>query len=79
MSRIYVFGLAGIAALMMFASSGVAQTPARPLITSRINEENLVTLRGNTRQEANLVNDRGRVAGRRRICAYALITSRLHE
>jgi hypothetical protein len=34
---------------------------SRVLITSRIDESKLVTLRGNTRREANAKNDRGRV------------------
>jgi len=33
-----------------------------PLISGRIDDRNLVTLRGNTRPEANAKNDRGRVA-----------------
>jgi len=38
------------------------QSLIRPLITSRIEEDNLVTLRGNTRTEATALNDRGRLA-----------------
>src|ERR1700683_3913073 len=56
------FGLAGLAALMVFAGSGMAQSLARPLITAKINENDLVTLAGNTRSEAPADNDRGRLA-----------------
>jgi|SRR5579863_2062859 len=61
------FGLAGLAALMVFASSGMAQSTVRPLITSRIDENDLVTLAGNTRPEATADNDRGRLADATRI------------
>src|ERR1035438_5409165 len=77
MKRVYVFGLAGLAAL--FTCSGVAQTPARPLITSHISEETLVTLRGNTRAEANAVNDRGRVADATRMEHMFLLLQRAPE
>jgi len=60
--RGYGFGLASVAALMVFASSGMAETLARPLVTAKIDENDLVTLRGNTRPEATAGNDRGRVA-----------------
>ena len=60
-SRFYS-GRAGVAALItIFASVGVAQNTPRPLITSSIDEETRVTLAGNTRSEANAVNDRGRM------------------
>jgi subtilase family serine protease len=78
-TRVYVFGLAGVAAVMVFASSAMAQTPARPLLTSPINEENLVTLRGNTRAEATAANDRGRVADATRIDHMFLLLQRAPE
>ena len=37
------------------------RTAPRPLITQNINDEQLTTLHGNTRSEANAANDRGRV------------------
>lgn len=77
--RANVFGLAGAAALMVFACSVMAQTPARPLITSRINEETLVTLRGNTRPEAITANDRGRVNDSTRIDHMFLLLQRAPE
>ena len=42
-------------------SAVYAQIPARSLITARTEENNRVTLRGNTRSEAIAANDRGRL------------------
>ena len=81
-TRIYVFGLASVAALMVFACSGMAQTPAtpaRPLITSGIDEGTLVTLYGNARSEATLVNDRGRVDDATRMNHMFLLLQRAPE
>ncbi len=39
-----------------------AGAPARPLITAAIDENDLITLAGNTRPEATAANDRGPVA-----------------
>src|ERR1700685_1492563 len=53
-----------LAGPLTFQSAAHAQTlraTPRPLITQNIDEANLVTLHGNTRSEANAVNDRGRV------------------
>jgi subtilase family serine protease len=77
--RIYAFRLAGVAALMVSACSGMAQTPARPLITSRIDEATLVTLRGNTRTEATAMNDRGRVEDATRMDHMFLLLQRAPE
>jgi subtilase family serine protease len=46
--------------VLALSCTASAQTPA--LITSPINEANLVTLAGNTRPEANAANDLGRVS-----------------
>ena len=55
-----------VALLFTFAFTASAQVGAgshsRSLITQEINENNMVTLQGNTRPEANAVNDRGAVA-----------------
>jgi subtilase family serine protease len=57
---------AGLLALFCFTASVRAQVesrnPQRPQITQSINEENRVALKGNTRREANPLNDRGQVA-----------------
>jgi subtilase family serine protease len=57
---------AGLLVLLCFTATVRAQvesrSPKRPLITESINEENRVTLKGNTRREANPLNDRGQVA-----------------
>jgi subtilase family serine protease len=62
----FVASAVGLLALFCFAATVRAQvesrTPKRPLITQTINEENRVTLKGNTRREANPLNDRGQVA-----------------
>jgi hypothetical protein len=73
------FGLAGLAALMVFAGSGMAQSMARPLITSHIDENALVTLAGNTRPEANADNDRGRLADATRLEHMFLLLQRAPE
>ena len=73
------FGLASLAALMVFANSGMAQSLARPLITSHIDEESLVTLRGNTRLEATAANDRGRLEDSTRIEHMYLLLQRAPE
>ena len=78
-TRVCVFGLAGLAALTVFACSGMAQTPARPLVTSQIDEQTLVTLEGNTRPEATAVNDRGRVADATRMDHMFLLLQRAPE
>ena len=57
----FAFGLACAASLTAFSGSGRAQGLLRPVITARIDEGNLVTLRGNTRTEATASNDRGRL------------------
>jgi len=50
-------------AVVVFAGGVLyAQAPVRSLITGTTDENNLVTLRGNTRSEANPQNDAGRVA-----------------
>src|ERR1035438_786135 len=77
--RVYVFGLDRVAALMVFACNGMAQTPARPLITSRIDEESLVMLRGNTRSEATMLNSRGRVNDATRVEHMFLLLQRAPE
>jgi subtilase family serine protease len=55
-----------VALLLAFALTSNAQVEtgshARTLITQDINENNMVTLQGNTRPEANAMNDRGAVA-----------------
>jgi subtilase family serine protease len=56
--------LASVAALFhfgVFAGAGTRRPSARDLITKDIDERHLVTLRGNTRPEANSANDRGQV------------------
>ena len=61
------YSLCTMAALLFtFAFTASAQvgtgSHARGLITQEINENNMVTLQGNTRPEANAINDRGAVA-----------------
>jgi subtilase family serine protease len=56
-----------------------AQTGPRPLITSRIVEENRVTLRGNTRPEATALNSRGRLSDGTRIDHMFLLLQRAPE
>jgi subtilase family serine protease len=55
-----------VALLFTFAFTVKAQvgtgSHSRSLITQEINENNMVTLQGNTRPEANAINDRGAVA-----------------
>lgn len=49
----------------VFSSAAFSQferTAPTPLLTQRIDESKLVSLRGNTRSAANAINDRGRVA-----------------
>ncbi len=48
--------------LVLLTSGLYAQTPVRSLITGSTDENNRVTLRGNTRAEATAGNDLGRVA-----------------
>src|SRR6202167_6822417 len=50
-----------IAALAFLATPVGADTPA-PLVTQQVDTQDLVTLGGNTRSEANPSNDRGAVA-----------------
>ena len=78
-TRICVLGLASLATLTVLACSGMAQTLARPLITSRIDESTLVTLQGNTRPEATVANDRGRVADATRMDHMFLLLQRAPE
>jgi len=78
-SRFNVFGLAAVAALTVLACGGMAQTPTRPLITSRVDENTLVTLAGNTRSEATTENDRGRVADATRMDHMFLLLQRAPE
>src|SRR5262249_26449194 len=55
-----VFGL-----VLAFAGAVSAQEigrRSRPMVTTHIDETRLVSLEGNTRPEANLLNDRGRVS-----------------
>jgi len=50
------------------AAYGQASNPhARTMLIDSIDESKLVTLRGNTRPEATVANDRGKVAGDRRL------------
>jgi hypothetical protein len=67
-----ISGLAVVVVLLTVATSKMMnagsppaadaiQQPVRPLITSAIDENNLVTLTGHTRPEANQKNDAGRV------------------
>jgi len=80
MARVpFYSGLAGAAALTMFAALGMAQNPVRPLITSSIDEESRVTLHGNTRSEANAVNDRGRLSDATRVDHMFLLLQRAPE
>ncbi len=52
-----------VAILAVFATAVMnAQTPVRSMITASTDENNLVTLHGNTRSEATALNDRGRLA-----------------
>src|ERR1700722_18980448 len=57
--------LIGFLLPLVFVNSANAQIeseqPARALVTQGINEGQLITLRGNTRPEANANNDRGAV------------------
>jgi hypothetical protein len=73
------FGLASLVSLIVFASTGLAQSPVRPLITSRIDENTLVTLRGNTRPEATAANDRGPLNDATRIEHMFLLLQRAPE
>ncbi len=64
--RLFAILLIGISAFLFIINSANAQVgperPARVLITQGINEGQLVTLRGNTRPEADSGNDHGTVA-----------------
>src|ERR1043166_7147091 len=42
-------------------AQGQTSNPSRPLVTRNIDDSRLVSLRGNTRPEANFANDRGAV------------------
>ena len=77
--RGYVFGLAGLAAFTILAGSALAQSTARPLITTKIDENDLVTLQGNTRPEATPENDRGRLADATRMDHMFLLLQRAPE
>jgi len=72
--RACFYGLAGLVALMVFATNGInasprtpagtdagVQAPVRSLIMGGIDETHLVTRWGNTRPEATALNDRGRL------------------
>jgi subtilase family serine protease len=62
MSRIPLASYTAVLAVAsLFPASLAAQGRQRPLITERINEAALHILRGNTRPEANVRNDRGSV------------------
>jgi Pro-kumamolisin, activation domain/Bacterial Ig-like domain (group 3) len=62
-SLLLVVIFSGVASFAQTNSGNAIINPAKPLlITSSINENNLATLTGNTRPEANAKNDRGRVA-----------------
>ncbi|HTY55225.1 MAG TPA: protease pro-enzyme activation domain-containing protein, partial [Candidatus Binataceae bacterium] len=54
---------AGTICWAWIAAAQIAAPAASILITQKIDENNLVTLAGNTRPEANAANDRGPVAG----------------
>ncbi len=62
----FAAGSTCILAFFCLANSANAQVesgaPKRPLITQSVNENRLVTLKGNTRPEVNALNDRGPVA-----------------
>jgi subtilase family serine protease len=67
-------------ALVVLGSSAVyAQIPERSLITARTEENNRVTLRGNTRSEAIAANDRGRVADTTKLEHLFLLLQRAPE
>ena len=59
----FAAGCASLLALFLLAAAvnaqGQSSLPKRRLITQSINENSRVTLRGNTRREANALNDRG--------------------
>ena len=58
----FAAGCASLFALFLLAAAVSArpiELPKRRLITQSINENSRVTLRGNTRREANALNDRG--------------------
>ncbi len=57
----------------------MAQSMARPLITSHIDDNALVTLAGNTRPEATAENDHGRLADSARIDHMFLLLQRAPE
>jgi hypothetical protein len=78
-TRVLVFGLAGLAAITLFDAVGVAQTVPRPLVTSRVVEENRTTLPGNTRPEATPLNSRGRLNDATRFDHMFLLLQRAPE
>jgi subtilase family serine protease len=79
LKRGFRFGLASLFVLTVFVIGGMAQSLVRPLITSRIDENTLVTLRGNTRAEAIAANDRGRLDDATRIEHMFLLLQRAPE
>ena len=70
MSRRYAFAALALALFLVtlllatpFVARAISdQSPARALITQRVDETEMVALEGNTRPEANAANDRGIVA-----------------
>jgi subtilase family serine protease len=73
------FWLASLFSLTVFASGGMAQTLARPLITSPVDENTLTRLHGNTRLEATANNDRGRLPDATKIEHMFLLLQRSPE
>ncbi|HVJ51555.1 MAG TPA: S53 family peptidase [Aliidongia sp.] len=73
-----VLALAGLAFVLGGTSQASAQV-ARPMVTQRIDERQLVTLAGNTRPEAIAQNDRGRVADTRALDHMQLLLKRPAE
>jgi subtilase family serine protease len=68
-----------VALAVLGAGAVYAQIPERSLITARTEENNRVTLRGNTRSEAIAANDRGRVADTTKLEHMFLLLQRAPE
>ena len=69
-----------VALALLSATSAIAQTsPSRARITEPVNDEQLVTLRGNTVPAANAQNDRGRVSPQLRMSDLVLVLKRSPE
>jgi subtilase family serine protease len=68
-----------LALAVLGASAVYAQVPERSLITARTEENNRVTLRGNTRSEAIAANDRGRLPDATRLEHMFLLLQRAPE